>query len=242
MTRTLLMIALAFCLEAQASAALVGLDDYHIDPPGAGIHGQTVSITLSGIWLDTCVPEFILHEVTDDQIIVTAVNPGGPTIGCGDALTPWELETTLGPLTHGAYDIVGQLAHYNWPDTSDIVIDHGPELLIENYAVNFLLGDMNGDGQLDAFDVHAFELALADVDAYRAQYLDVDPVEVGNFAEDTVFNSFDTAGFEGALAGGDVVVVPEPSSWWVLAGTVGLWLLHDRRMSKPSRRCGAGAQ
>ncbi len=221
------LIIIVLANPCVSPAAIIGLDRIEIDPPGAGIHGQTVTLTLSGIWLDTCVPQFIEHEVGEGEIIVSAVNPGGPLIGCGDALTPWELRVQVGPLTHGAYDILGQTAHYIWPEESQIVLDEGPEVFIEDYPVIFLLGDMNGDGRLDAFDVAPFELALADEAAYRARYLDVDPIEIGNFAEDTVFNAHDISGFEAALAGGLTATVPVPATIGMLV--VGLAIATTRR-------------
>ncbi len=77
--------------------------------------------------------------------------------------------------------------------------------------LEFILGDMNGDGALDAFDVAPFELALADRDAYAAQFPDIDPDVRGDFDGMGGLDAFDVSGFEVALAGSGGAV-PEPAS------------------------------
>ena len=66
MFRAILSLSAVIVLTAPrvSLGALTGLDSIEVDPPGAGVHGQPVVLTLSGIWLDTCVPQFINHGNT----------------------------------------------------------------------------------------------------------------------------------------------------------------------------------
>lgn len=58
-----------------------------------------------------------------------------------------------------------------------------------------LLGDMNGDKRLDALDVDAFTLALADIQAYRMRFDDLDPVLRGDLNGDGWFDEADVEPF-----------------------------------------------
>ncbi len=77
----------------------------------------------------------------------------------------------------------------------------------------YVLGDMDGNTVLDAFDVSAFELALADPADYALRYPGLDPHFIGDMNGDGVLNAFDVGAFEAALAGG---VVPEPGGMFGL--------------------------
>ena len=77
------------------------------------------------------------------------------------------------------------------------------------------LGDLDGNGVFDAFDVDDFELALADRDAFLAAHPNIDPDLVADFNGDGVLDAFDVAGFEAALAG--AVTIPEPATLSLLA-------------------------
>ena len=66
-----------------------------------------------------------------------------------------------------------------------------------------ILGDMNGDGEFDNFDIQAFELALADPEEFALQHPDVTNVELrGDMNGDGDFDNFDIGAFEAALTGG----------------------------------------
>ncbi len=78
-----------------------------------------------------------------------------------------------------------------------------------------VLGDMNGDGALDAFDVAPFELALADRTAYAATYPGLDPDVFGDMNFSGELDAFDVSAFEAALAGGGMSV-PEPAAGMLL--------------------------
>ncbi len=93
----------------------------------------------------------------------------------------------------------------------------------------FILGDMNGDGLFDAFDVAPFELALANPDAYALQYPGLNPVERGDLTQDGRFDAFDVPTFETISAGGASTPLPEPGSLLTLT-LGGLALLRSRRV------------
>ena len=57
------------------------------------------------------------------------------------------------------------------------------------------LGDMNGDGVVDAFDIDAFLLALFDREQYLANFPEIDPDVTGDINGDEVLNAFDIQPF-----------------------------------------------
>lgn len=67
---------------------------------------------------------------------------------------------------------------------------------------SFILGDMDGNGKVDAFDVDDFELALSDKAAFIAAHPGLDPDRIGDMDASGVLDAFDVGGFEALLAGG----------------------------------------
>ena len=106
----------------------------------------------------------------------------------------------LAPLTGstGAYSLV--LRH----ETSAI-IDVAGNPLSGGDSVEFanVLGDMDGDDDLDNFDIQPFELALTDASAFISQYPDVvNYADRGDIDGDGDFDNFDIQPFEQLLTGG----------------------------------------
>ncbi|MFH1747082.1 MAG: hypothetical protein ABIG44_08565, partial [Planctomycetota bacterium] len=58
-----------------------------------------------------------------------------------------------------------------------------------------MLGDMNGDGYPNAYDIDPFLLAIGDPDAYDEQYPELDRVVQGDMNGDGLVNSYDIDGF-----------------------------------------------
>ncbi len=78
-----------------------------------------------------------------------------------------------------------------------------PQLLTFNVAVEIPpLGDLDGNGILDAFDVDDFELALTDRSAYAVTHPGLDPDVIGDIDASGQLDAFDVAPFEMLLAGG----------------------------------------
>lgn len=64
-----------------------------------------------------------------------------------------------------------------------------------------VVGDLNNDGAINAFDIDAFVLAVTNPDAYRAQY-GLEPNVVGDCNLDGVCNAFDIDAFVNLVTGG----------------------------------------
>ncbi len=100
-------------------------------PDNAGIG----SVTLSGIWLDTCAPDMISHVVESKQILLTVEHDGGITVGCGDRPTPWSLTEQFGPLAPANYSIFGSLYAVDPQDRTVRELEFGPDLLVSDFVV-----------------------------------------------------------------------------------------------------------
>ncbi len=97
-------------------------------------------------------------------------------------------------------------------------------------ATALLLGDLDGNGRADAFDVSAFELALADPAAYQAQYPALPANILGDINSSGRFDAFDVARFERMLASsGTSAIVPQPAT---LATLLATGLLPARRQRR----------
>ena len=104
-----------------------------------------------------------------------------------------------------------------------------------NAAFTPIYGDMDGNGVLDNFDIQPFELALADPDAYAAQYPYLtDRAVRGDINHENGFDNFDIQPFESLLTGGAVsagaAAVPEPGSLClILSGAIAVAMFVRRR-------------
>ena len=73
---------------------------------------ENLSLTLSGNWFDSCVPEgFDLQVLSGDSIWIDLLLPGWNTKGdcepaaCLQVVTPWQLTRGIEPLSPGTYDV-----------------------------------------------------------------------------------------------------------------------------------------
>ena len=121
--------------------------------------------------------------------------------------------------------------------TSEAAAADRPALEI-TYVAPFVLGDMDGDGDLDNFDIQPFEQALINSSQYAAQYPALtNYAQRGNADGNYAFDNFDIAAFERLLTTPAAAPVsgqqsvPEPSAGllaWVSVFLVALSLLPRR--------------
>ena len=91
-------------------------------------------MTLSGEWIDTCVPDAVSHTRAGSLIDLEVTLPN-LDVGCGDAITPWSLTEEFGPLPPGEFQIRGTLVAVN-PANRDIRERvSGPDLLFTSVIV-----------------------------------------------------------------------------------------------------------
>lgn len=114
-------------------------------------HDALATVGLSGVWIDTCVPDLMEAAIEPGRIDLLLDVPA-LNVGCGDALTEWSIDRSLGPLTPWtSYDVYGTV---EMVDPSDRTLRQhmaGPDLLIEAYAWQ-MPGDFDQNGQIDAVD------------------------------------------------------------------------------------------
>jgi len=123
----------------------------------------------------------------------------------------------------------------NFADPANSVVDSiaasgGDDVVLEGLSsvTQFVLGDMNGDGEVNNLDINPFVLALTDEEAFEQQF-GTDPAAIGDINEDGQFNNLDINPFVSLLTGGSSLqAVPEPSSV-ALLGLGGLTMLRRRR-------------
>jgi hypothetical protein len=154
-------------------------------------------------------------EVESEGTAFSYVNPSTTvtyTLGVGSLLAT-DIETdTFTSLHMYATDEADSTMSFTFNSRSFTTPSSRPVLTIT--AVLASLGDMNGDGSVNNFDISPFELALADPAAYEAEYSTITNwQDRGDINGDDVFNNFDISSFEQLLTtGSGSAPVPEPSS------------------------------
>jgi len=115
-----------------------------------------------------------------------------------------EIATTLGA------GIAYNLAQFGGPENLFSPGGGGNFDNLRVSSVSTLLGDMDGNGQVDFDDLAAFQLGIGDPIAYRQRYR-VGPFLRGDMNGDGDFDFDDITGFQALfLGGGAAVTVPEP--------------------------------
>lgn len=69
-----------------------------------------ITVVLEGEWLDTCVPTGVEARRDGLNIYLDVRLKYEPGTGCGDAITPWRQEVSLGKLDAASYTIYGRIA------------------------------------------------------------------------------------------------------------------------------------
>lgn len=188
-----------------------------VSPPRGATPMDDVSLTLSGEWGDSCVPDRIAHVRTGDTIFVD-VEYAGINVACLTVISSWSLSANLGNLPPGEYSMVGTLYRYDpFNDRTPRERDEGPDVLVSGYRVAPARpGDMNGDERVNRMDLamlvghygmaggatpHEGDLdgdgavSLADVALLRRDF-DADPAATASVPEPSAM------GLAGLLLGG----------------------------------------
>lgn len=73
--------------------------------PSSPTVDDAISVRLSGVWPDSCVPRDPQVRITDSEVRIDTAGPL-PNILCLAVLSSWELPVDVGPLPAGTYRIV----------------------------------------------------------------------------------------------------------------------------------------
>ena len=152
MTRSNLLVLFVIATTVQAVFAQpFWVESVSVTEPRAGVG----AVHLSGIWIDTCVPDTISHTVDGGRIDLEVTVPNLNT-GCGDALTPWALseEFQLPVGNADSYSIYGNLVAVDPANRSIRDPLSGPDLLFrlptQQQAIFHSLGNIGGDEYVSA--------------------------------------------------------------------------------------------
>jgi predicted outer membrane repeat protein len=90
------------------------LDEVEILPQNPTSY-DVVSVTLSGEWMDSCVPNVSSISVVGNDIYFDAIHDYPPDIMCLAVLSGWELTEPIGPLSVGTYTVYARLVAGDFP-------------------------------------------------------------------------------------------------------------------------------
>jgi len=80
-------------------------DDYVIVQPSRPTEADEISITVGGVWADSCIPQYDDHSILGNTIAIDAVSGAPPGVACAPVITPWEFTTHIGHLPVGSYTV-----------------------------------------------------------------------------------------------------------------------------------------
>jgi hypothetical protein len=103
-----------------------------------------------------------------------------------------------------------------------------------------LIGDVNGDGHVNATDLTSMLTALTNLNAYQAAHPSLDSAsltDINDLNGDGTFNNLDLQGLITYLKGGhgSLAAVPEPAAWLLLALAAPAMALAARRRRSAMR-------
>lgn len=64
---------------------------------------QSITLTVTGVHDDDCVPEYVSYEIIDDTIVVEIMTPDSAEIVCEQSISPWQIEVEMTDLDDGGY-------------------------------------------------------------------------------------------------------------------------------------------
>ena len=103
--------------------------DVQVDPPNP-TSNDPITLILSGLWCDTCVPKYPTVSIVGHTIHVYTTNKDQ---FCFQVPTPWQPRVSVGKLSPGRYDV---LVYYKGQCIGGLeefeVRAAGPDLLIES--------------------------------------------------------------------------------------------------------------
>ncbi|MHC4498132.1 MAG: right-handed parallel beta-helix repeat-containing protein [Planctomycetota bacterium] len=106
---TLITFALLFVITGQASGNLPWwLSNVEIIPQNP-TSSDTVYITLSGVWGNSCIPNDSAISRTGNNIYLDVIRDYPPAPYCMPWLSPWQRIESIGPLPEGTYTVYAQL-------------------------------------------------------------------------------------------------------------------------------------
>ncbi len=97
---------LADLTPIQASTLGVGRMQIDISPPSPTIT-DVVTVTISGVYMDSCTPGYASHQVTGHRIDIQSA-PSSEAF-CSPVETPWSYDVAVGPLEAGVYTVTHTL-------------------------------------------------------------------------------------------------------------------------------------
>jgi hypothetical protein len=105
----LISTVLVFVLTTQTNAELPGwLDEVEVLPPNP-CSSDVITITLSGWWPDSCVPNDSIAWTEYGRIFIDVIHDYPPGTGCLLVISRWKRTESVGPLEPGGYRIYTRL-------------------------------------------------------------------------------------------------------------------------------------